>query len=382
MSTLESSPTPRSLDRIAILVAFAIGLLAPLAGLIAGFHGDVAALEYRIPASLPAVPRNKEQLRAFPAEMDAFLADHFGFRSQLLALNSRLHVAIGVSPAPIFMLGKQGWFFHRATDRVLDQYRGIDRFSPTELESWIRTVEERQYWLAERGIRLLIAIAPTKHEIYPEYVPDWANVVNREGRYEQLVARLAEGSPLELVDLHEPLRKAKLQHRVYHKTDGHWNELGAHVAYTAIVERARASHPQIPLRSLDWFDIDWVLEPVGVMTRRLNIAESTPEELPRLRPRSGSHWVRSLWPDGIPDGTIDELHATQVIESDLPSQPTVVFVRDSFATDLARFAQESFRRTVLIHHGYGGFRRDLILRHDPDIVVYELLERGLAWEQK
>jgi hypothetical protein len=79
-------------------------------------------------------------------------------------------------------------------------------------------------------------------------------------------------------------------------------------------------------------------------------------------------------------GILDALHSTQVIESDLPDQPTILFLRDSFATDLAHFTQESFRRTILAHHGYGGFRRNLILRYEPDIVVYEMIERGLAWK--
>ncbi|MGE4607620.1 MAG: hypothetical protein AAEJ52_12840 [Myxococcota bacterium] len=382
MSAPESITTPRSLNRIAILVAVAIGLLAPMAGLIGGYHGDVAALEFREPALLPEIPRNAEKLRAFPSEMDAFLEDHFGFRSQLLALNSRLHVAIGVSSLPRLMLGKEGWLFHRTPDRVLDQYRGIDRFSPTELERWVLTMERRQRWLAKRGIRMLITIAPTKHAIYPEYVPDWANVVNREGRYQQLVARLAMGSPLELVDLHAPLLEAKLEHRVYHRTDTHWNELGAHAAYATIVERVRESHPEVPLRSVDWFDLEWILEPFGGHARALNISENMLEELPRLQPRSGTRVVRRVWPDRIPDDPINELFFTQVIESDLSGQPTVVFVRDSFATNLSLFAQESFRRTVLIHHGFGGFPRELILSYEPDIVVFEMIEAGLAWEQK
>lgn len=366
--------------RIAILAAFAIGLLVPAIGMIMGQSGGVVAVELRTPATLPGIPGSIDEFEAFPSEMDAFLDDHFGFRSQLLGLNSRLHIAIGVSPSPMFLLGKDGWFFHRSMDGVLEQVRGIDRFSPAELESWVRTMERNQRWLVAHGIRMLIAIAPNKHAIYPEYLPDWANVVNENGRYEQILARLAEGSSLEMVDLHGALREAKRQHRVYHKHDGHWNDLGAHAAYVAIVERIRESYPEVPLRSLDWFDLEWVQRPTGAMTQRLNIAEVMPEELPKLRLKSTSFVMHREWPDGNPVELMDLIHFTQVIESDLPNQPTVVFVRDSFATSIAHFAEESFRRTVLIHHGYGGFRRGLVLRQAPDIVVYEMTERGLSWK--
>lgn len=378
--SIQSEKSHQRLGESAILLAFVACLLVPAVGMMIGRSGNVAAVELRFPAVLPGVPDSIEDLEAFPSRMDAFLGDHFGFRSELLSLNSRLHVAIGVSPAKMFLLGKEGWFFHRTMDGVLDQFRGTDRFSVAELEHWVRTMERNQRWLAERGIRMLIAIAPNKHSIYPEYMPDWANVVDTEGRYQQILARLNKGSSLEMVDLHTALRKAKRRVRVYHKHDGHWNDLGAHVAYTAIVERIQESLPNVPLRSLDGFDVEWTEEPIGSMTKRLNIAEWMPEEIPQLRLRSPSNVIRRDWPEGSPSDLMDLIHLTQVIESDLPEQPKIVFVRDSFATSISRFAQESFQRTTLIHNGYGGFRRGLVMSQNPDIVVYEITERGLSWK--
>jgi hypothetical protein len=281
----------------------------------------------------------------------------------------------------MFILGKDGWFFHRTMDDALDQVRGVSRFTPQELDRWIHVMEANQRWLADRGVRMLITIAPSKAAIYPEYLPDWANIANDDRRYRQLMRRVAEeGSPLEFVDLETPLLAAKKQFRVYHKHDGHWNQLGAYVAYAAIVKRIQETLPQVPLRPLDDFDIEWVREPVGAMTGRLNIADSIQEELPRLHPKQASHMIREFWPGGVPYGVLDTLHATSVIESDLEDLPTILFVRDSFATDISLFTRESFHRTVLIHHGYGGFRRNLIMAFHPDVVVYEMIERGLSWD--
>lgn len=378
--SIQPMPKPQMIGKLVILLVFALGLFLPAIGMMIGRSGNVVAVELRFPASLPGVPGSVDDIEAFPSRLDAYLDDHFGFRSELLSLNSRLHLAMGVSSSPMFLVGKDGWLFHRTMDGVLDQYRGIDRFSPGELDRWVRIMERNQRWLAARGVRLLIAIAPNKHAIYPENIPDWANVVNAKGRYEQILARLAKGSPLELVDLHTPLRNAKRENRVYHKFDGHWNDLGAHVAYAAIIERIRESHPNVPFRSFEDFRLDWIEAPRGSMIKRLNIAEIMPEEMPRLRMKFASKVIGREWPDGPPTGLLDLMHLTQVIESDLPDQPRVVFVRDSFATSISRFAQESFQRTALIHNGYGGFRRGLVMSQDPDIVVYELTERGLSWK--
>jgi hypothetical protein len=376
-----NSRSPR-LEQILLLAVFAFGLLAPGLGMFSGFSADIAAIEFRNAAPAPAIPMTAAEFDVFPTAMDSYLNDHFGFRAQLLALNSRLYVAIGASPAPNFLIGKDGWFFHRTMDDVLEQYRGTNRFTPRELERWVRVMEANQRWLAARGVRMLIAIAPSKHTIYPEYLPDWANVVNEDRRYQQLMRRLTRGTSLEFVDLTTPLLEAKKAFRVYHKNDGHWNQLGAYVAYAAIVERIQEALPQVPLHPLDWFDIEWVDEPVGSITNRLNIGEYIHEELPRLTPKDGSYMLRETWPDGHPDAVLDLLHVTSVIDSDLPDLPTIVFVRDSFATDVALFARESFRRTVLIHHGYGGFRRNLVMKYKPDVVVYEVIERGLMWKPR
>ena len=367
-------------SQVVVVLIFALSLILPAVGLMMGQGGLVASIELRFPAARPGIPSSREELEAFPSKMDAYLDDHFGFRSRPLTLNSRLFVAIGASPSAKYLIGKDGWFFHRVTDGVLDQYRGIDRFSRDELEQWVRTMEHHQQWLANRGIRMLIAIAPSKHSIYPEFLPDWANVVNKVGRYEQIMDRMEQGSPLEIVDLHGALREAKREHLLYYKHDAHWNELGAHAAYAAIVRKIQESHPRVPMRSLDWFDLEWVKGEAGSMTQRLNIAETETKGRPVLNPKSDSFVLRTEWPGGAPADLMGMMHLTQVIESDLTSRPVVVFVRDSFATSIAKFAQESFGRTVLIHHGYGGFRRGLVLRQRPDVVVYELTERGLSWK--
>lgn len=281
------------------------------------------------------------------------------------------------------MLGQGGWYFLRGDEHgELASYRGTDRFSDDELEQWIATMERRQAVLARQGIRFLITVAPSKHEIYPEYLPGWANIVDPISRYEQVVARIAEGSSLELVDLHEPLRRAKRDHRIYHKTDGHWNELGAYYAYLAIVERLQRDFPKLVARPLSGFDVTWSAEPFGVITRRMNVADQVLEDVPSLRPQGRSHVTERSWPDGNPVGEIEELYFTQRFESDLRGVPSVVFLRDSFSTDLAVFAKETFHSTVLLHHRFGHFREDEVLRYKPDVVVYELLERGLAWELK
>ena len=158
---------------------------------------------------------------------------------------------MGVSGSPRYLVGKEGWFFHRSADDALAQARGVSLFTPLELERWIGWMEARQSWLAERGIEFLVVIAPGKQSIYPEFLPDWANQVGPT-RYDQIVARLRRGSSFELLDLHGPLLRAKASERLYFRSDGHWNDLGAFVAYRAIAEWIAARHPDVRVLSRDY----------------------------------------------------------------------------------------------------------------------------------
>jgi alginate O-acetyltransferase complex protein AlgJ len=361
--------------RIASIATFALLLGAPLLGHVAGVGSNLARIELRTPAPLPALPDGRDALAAFPSRVEAHLDDTFGFRSQLVTAHSLLHLVLGVSGSPRYLVSRDGWFFHRSTDRILDQARGVDRFTPAALESWVREMEARQRWLADRGIEFLIVIAPSKHLIYPERLPDWVNRV-APTRHEQLTERLARGSPLELLDLHEPLLRAKDGEPLYRRNDGHWTELGAFVAYRAIAEWIAARHPTVRVLSRDDFDLAWRTKSGGSVARGLNLVDFLHEEVPELALRGPSRVVAKETNNvGMGYGP----RRVFVTKTDLVDAPKVMFFRDSFATPVARFLAETVREVVLVHHRQGTFRKQEIERFQPDIVIYEMVERGLIW---
>ena len=364
--------------RIASIVVFALLLCPPLLGRFAGIGSDVAKIEARMPSPLPALPDSRDALVGFPEQLEAHLDDTFGFRSQLVTAHSLLHLLLGVSGSPRYLVGRNGWFFHRSDDRVLDQARGVERFTPVALETWVREMEARQRWLAERGIDFLVVIAPSKHSIHPEYLPEWVNQV-APTRFEQLAERLAQGSPLELLDLHGPLRRASDREHVYLHSDGHWNDLGAFVAYRAIAEWIAARHPATRVLSREDFELRWRAEAVGTITRGLNLRDFVHEDVPELALRGPSRVVTEET-NGV--GPLFGPLRVFITKTDLVGAPKVMFFRDSFATRVARFLKESVHEVVLVHHRQGSFRKAEIERFEPDIVIYEMVERGLIWTQR
>jgi hypothetical protein len=52
---------------------------------------SVSEAEARRLRTLPALPTSRDELTTFPKLLDLFLADHFGFRSQLIHAHQALH---------------------------------------------------------------------------------------------------------------------------------------------------------------------------------------------------------------------------------------------------------------------------------------------------
>ena len=180
------------------------------------------------------------------------------------------------------IIGKDNWFFEgygvrrvekdivRNFDNITD-YMGQNPFAESELEAWRVALEERYYWLKERGTDYIFALAPTKALVYPEKLPErilkMKEKHDRPTRYDQLIRYLKEKSVVPVVDLREVLLAAKKSNAdipLFYRTDFHWNYYGSLLAYQAIVDGINKAYPRYALTAgtLEEFEVhkktDWV----------------------------------------------------------------------------------------------------------------------------
>jgi hypothetical protein len=146
--------------------------------------------------------------------------------------------------------GKDGWLFLvRDTNHVMDQHTGRLRFTPRQLEDWRHVLETRVAWLARRQVPHLFIVPPNTHAVYPEFLPDDV-VPIAERPVLQLMRHLREAeSTAGLIYPLEDLVAHKAHDLVYIKTDTHWNELGAFVAYKRLM---REVAEVADVRDIEW----------------------------------------------------------------------------------------------------------------------------------
>jgi alginate O-acetyltransferase complex protein AlgJ len=352
------------------IVLFGALLLAPVLDNLLGLDPTPPRRELRVAAARPTL-EDLEDLEDLPAALRAWVRDHFGFRHGLIRLYALLAVkGLGVTSSDKVVLGRDGWAYF-ADEGAIESYRAVDPFDAAELAHLVFVFEARRRWLAERGIAYLVAIAPNKHTIHPEHLPAQITRVGRESRLDQLLAALAARSSVEAVDLRPPLRAAARERNVYDPLGTHWNELGAYLAYAAILAHASESLPGIHALGLDAFEVDE--EPGGdvALARMLGLEGVLEATTLRLAPRAGWH-VRA------PARPARRCDLVTVLPED--EGPHVVVIHDSFGLQLQPFVSETFARACFLGSEWIKIveaQRDAIAAEAPDLVIHLFAERRL-----
>lgn len=364
-------PRSRPLVERVLIAVFLVMISLPLAARALPLDTAFAPSENRQPASFPSVKLKGWILVSFPKRFERYWNDSFGFRRLLIRWHSLAKIALGVSPSPKALIGKEGFLFY-THERSLDYFRGIAPFTPAELGRWQRSLESREAWLRAHGSRFLVVVAPNKETIYPEFMPDVYRPLRPDSRLDQLLEHLrSRQSPVEILDLREPLRRAKASGLIYHRTDTHWNQAGAFVAYAEILRRLSPWFPDMDAEPVSTKRVQRA-DSAGDLARLLALEDRFREARVDLVPQS----PRRARPAALSlPATISNPGDFHAVECPGCRGPRVIMYEDSFNTDLAPFLSEHFSRVV-----YGASSRlltELVERERPGLVIHEFVERAL-----
>jgi len=337
--------------------------------------------ENRMLSSIPQVSMELSAIEAYPEKFEKYYNDHFGFRDWLVRWHSILKTSLlRVSPSSKMILGKDGWLFYTG-GKVIEDYRATQPLKPKQLERIRNRLEERRLWLEEQGIRYVVMVAPNKHTIYGDFLPDSMTRVGSDSRLDQIVRYLKENSGVVLIDPRDAFWRGKKSFPLYHRTDTHWNELGQFVAYQELMNQITKYFPEIRPKKLSDFRIEMRNEEGGGLAKLMGIRDVVRETNPRLIPtfeRVARRTTEDVLPYAVTDiAASGEPFATVI---DKPVLPKAVMFHDSFTLDgysggLAVFMSEHFER---IHYRFQeSFNAEVIKHEKPDIVIREMVEREL-----
>jgi alginate O-acetyltransferase complex protein AlgJ len=339
------------------------------------FHLDHAPManEKRLLTKFPEF-RGLAQLQEFITGLEGYFNDHFGFRKRLVrTYNGWRRQWFHGAPHNNVIVGRDGWLFSIA-DRMLDEYFGQMQFSEPDLDAWQRLLEKRRDWAARRGIKYLFVIAPDKHSIYPEYLPEWIAVAKsrKPDKTEQFMAHMRTRSTVEVLNLRQPLRDAKPLGVSYLKTDTHWNFLGGFIACQAVVRALARQVPQLKPLPLEAFERKVEIRPAGDLGGILDNSEAKETQMITLAPRPPLHGLQS---EAVPSRLPGKWYkgGEPVVTRSESGQGKVIVFRDSFSGGFQPFLGFHFKEVLYIWQY--NWDAAFLEREKPDIVVDEMLER-------
>ena len=352
-----------------LIGSFLALLWGPLLGSLLSPDRQVSEVENRPLAQLPAWPDDRSSLRDWPRRFEAYFDDQLGGRETLVYWHNRIKLALGIAPSDKVLPGRESWLFYAGTEAdgqvdPIRDLRGKSLFSEHELAAWAANLNSKQRWLAARGIAYLFVIAPNKSSIYPEYLP--ARIQPGPSRTDQLVQYLAQHSTVPLLDLRPALLAAKADGQLYHRTDSHWNALGAWHAQQAIQMQLRHWFPE--LAALPHHSWSWQQQTGGDLAQMLGLRQVLRE--PKPQAQEGCYQVRRQLQPEPPH--------SQIVGCDRALWQGLLF-HDSFADALAAYLAHYFHDLTMlsIRPDLAYFTR-LVAETQPDIVIEQRVERYLA----
>jgi hypothetical protein len=336
-----------------------------------GVSEGAKAQENRLKTPMPQLSLAGADFKAYAAQLTKAYPETFPFRDWMIRTGNILKMAVfRQSPSRNIVMGRNGWFFYDM-EMDLEDWLGVDLYSPEELAKAKEVLTRRRDWLAARGISFLVVVPPNKNAIYGEFMPRGFHKLAPITRLDQLSQALREAG-IPFLDLRPALLEAKAVRRAYWKTDSHWNGWGAFMGSRAIVEALSRIFPAMkPLRPED-YRVSESVKPGGDLTAMLLLEGIVPEQAIDMVPLSPGRSRPALAKGYANPATLSGRDMV-IRETDDPSLPKAVIFRDSFSSAAWPFLAERFRRSVFLWEHR--FKPDIVLAEKPDVVIYEVVER-------
>ncbi|MDC1006396.1 hypothetical protein OAQ34_12315 [Opitutales bacterium] len=368
------------LENLIILVIFLLSIYLPFIGSFVQKHETASSVENRNLAKLPDLPQSFTSFVDYPKRFNVYYSDNFGFRDILTETYYQItdkHVSKTQFNDVTF--GRNDWLFlgsikpgHDRHDDPMGDAINKNLFTKKELVDFAQSLMKIKNWLKNKGIEYLYIIAPNKHTIYFENLPEYISKVGHESSTDQLVNYLLEHTDVNVLDLRQPLIEAKKKHQVYFKTDTHWNHYGANIAQYEIMKKISKHFPnqvtpyllrdnQFKISHMNGGDL-------AGLAQLQNIVEPNPQPI----------FEGGCIPVNENPAHVGEKTHTIVCET---KKLNALIFRDSFFWALKPYISREFKRSTYI---WG--RLDYLLlteyidKENPDIVMEEVVERALPYK--
>ena len=326
-------------------------------------------LENRTLASKPLF--EIDNISDYPVLYEAYYNDHLPFKNYAVKFVSYTDYKLFKTvTSNKVILGDDNWLFYKSAEEValddekpIDDYQGINKYGETEKQLIFDNIETVNSFFKGRDIEFSILICSNKESIYHEYLPNSIKQIDNTRKIDELILYLNNNSTVPVLYPYDELMEKKDMFPLYYKYDTHWNELGGFIAAQEIVECYKGEKTDISKCKI----VESELEPPRDLAGMLNMNDVFDDDV-RYCVNDYKDNVNLNLIESTPDGIL------HVYNSNATDKRRIMVIRDSYGEALMPYLSKEFSDVIYVHRN--GFDQGFIDVYQPDIVVYQVVERA------
>jgi len=316
-----------------------------------------------------------------------YAIDNFRYRQKLVGFNALLNKNFKISSdLKIIVQGKDGWLFlGNGYNSVVKKSLGEEVMSADLLKNWNLKFTKLQSSLSSKNIQFCIAVVPNKHTIYSEHLPN--GLVARPVTNYSMIMEL---NHLNLVDLKKKyLENKKPSPLLYYKSDSHWSEYGAFLAYQEICNSIGISNEnQIDIRPNQFEQSEYrygygLANMQGLIGKVNDYKQFNAHDKKALSDNVTfkSFNTKDLYQPISHNYKFKQGIKISVNNKEAKNEKTVLIVGDSFRSRIAPYMNQTFSEIHYLHwHDFEATDiMNTVNKLNPDIVIYQVVERSVDW---
>lgn len=371
----------RILD-ILFIICFAMMLIIPV--LFTDWKGGaISETENRMLAKAPVLSfknGKKYGVKMYCNEFNDWINDNIGGRN--IASNiitETYYYAFNESAKSDNVIGKEDWIFYVNGD-ILADYTHANLYTQSKLDTYTDALKNFDDYCKSRNIEFLFILLPDKKTVYSEYYIDGLTEGKGISRSEQLINSI-DAAEINNLWLYNNLMNAKTEGILYSKKldAAHWNTLGAYVGYRSILEYFESIGYDGAMNIVDYYDIKEKTDK-GIFNGCVDIEEvsydinCTDQSLYDIE--ADPKWFDDI--EGMTYSGTPELYKIRYINKN-STGPKVVYIGDSYSLCLMQYMKYSCSEFTMVHVADIPYEKDVIEKANPDVVIYENVERMLPF---
>lgn len=291
----------------------------------------------------------------FFEQFDDWFSEHFAFRQQLVNADNRLKTTLfHTTSDPDVICGSDGWLYYGDT---INDYLNIFQLSEREISNISHDLRLIDTYCRRNDMKFIFTCVPDKNSVYPKHMP--VNYVPASDRdnYSMLSDALADTDFY--CDMKNVLKNTRSSIPLYHKTDTHWNNLGAFAGYCGLMQAA--GQEPLPL-GYDWTS---AYDHTGDLAAMIY-----PSEAPNDRQVYTAYQFTYEYTSRF--RSLDDI----IIDTEAEGRDgSLLMFRDSFGEAILKYMAESYGKAEFSRAV--PYRIDADAENAPDTVIIEIVERNL-----